>query len=87
MKGRRKLFPGLLFAILGFVFQGSTGFACEINDKFSIGGVLAGICRYQSITDAPDYESEGSGLLAFQPTIGFTPTGDDEFFAKGTGRK
>ena len=82
MKGRRKLFLGLLFAILGFVLQGGNGFAYEINDKFSIGGVLAGICQYQSITDAPDYESEGSGLLAFQPTIGFIPTSNDELFAK-----
>ncbi len=72
----------MLCTILGFVLPGRTGFAHEINDQFSVGGVIAGIYQYQSITDFPNHESEGSGLLAFQPTIGFRPTGNDEFFVK-----
>ena len=63
----------------------STGtplFAYEITEKLSIGGVLAGIYQYESLSDAPGYESEGRGLLAFQPQISFTPTDQDELFAK-----
>lgn len=62
--------------------QRGAGFAYEINDKFSMGGVMAGIYQYQRITDFPNHESGGSGLPAFQPTIGFTPTGNDELFVK-----
>jgi len=47
-----------------------------------MGGVVAGIYQYQNITDAPGYESKGRGLLAFQPGISFTPTENDEVFAR-----
>jgi hypothetical protein len=59
-----------------------TGGAYEINDKFSIGGVMAGIYQYESLSDAPGYDNLGRGLLAFQPEISFTPTEQDELFAK-----
>ena len=78
----KKSVLGLLLAILGIFLQGSNGFAYEINDKLSIGGVVAGVYQYQSISDAPDFDSEGRGALVFQPEVSFTPTDSDEVFAK-----
>jgi porin len=65
---------------ISLMTRGSLGY--EINDKLSIGGVMAGIYQYDSISDTPGYESLGRGLLAFQPEISFTPTEHDELFAK-----
>ena len=74
---------GCLMAILGIFLMATNGLGYEINDKFSIGGVIAGIYQYQSIGDAPEeYENEGRGLLLFEPEISFTPTDSDELFVK-----
>jgi len=69
-------------AIVGWLIQASSGWVYDITDKLSIGGVLAGIAQYQSISDTPGFENEGRGLLAFQPEIDFNPTKNDELFAK-----
>ena len=82
METIKKVGLGLLLAILGIFFQGSNGFAYEINEKLSIGGIIAGEWQYQSISDAPDFDSKGRGALVFQPEISFTPTDSDEVFAK-----
>ncbi|EFK10373.1 carbohydrate-selective porin, OprB family [delta proteobacterium NaphS2] len=83
MDSIKKRCPGLLFAILGIVLIWvSQGFSYDINDKFSIGGIIAGVYQYQSLSDAPDYDSEGRGALVFQPEISFKPTDSDEVFAK-----
>jgi len=73
---------GCLFAILGIFVLPSNGFGYEINDKLSIGGIIAGVGQYQSISDAPGFESEGRGLILFEPEISFTPTDNDELFVK-----
>ncbi len=74
---------GLLFAILGIVLICvSQGFAYDINDKFSIGGIIAGVYQYQSLSDAPGYDNEGRGVLVFQPEVSFKPIDSDEVFAK-----
>ena len=54
----------------------------EINDKLSIGGIIAGEWQYQDLSDIEGFESEGRGALVFQPEISFTPTDSDEVFAK-----
>jgi len=60
-----------------------TSFAYEINDKLSIGGVMAGAYQYQDIDpEFDDFESVGRGALPIQPEISFTPTGKDQIFAK-----
>jgi hypothetical protein len=82
MKVMKKFGLGCLSAICGIFFLASSGLGYEINDKFSIGGVVAGIYQNQSISDAPDYESLGRGTLVFHPEISFTPTENDELFAK-----
>jgi len=71
-----------LLAVCGILFLAGGGFAYEINDKFSIGGIMAGIYQYESLSDAAGYDSLGRGLLAFQPEASFTPTENDEIFAK-----
>ena len=79
----KKINLGLLLAMLGtLIFYGSPSFAYDINDKFSVGGIIAGVYQYQSISDAPGYDSEGRGALVFQPEISFKPTDSDEVFAK-----
>jgi len=71
-----------LLIIPWLLFWTTEGFAYEINDKLIVGGVLAGIYQYQSLSDAPGYENLGRGILSFQPEISFTPTENDELFAK-----
>ena len=83
MDNIKKRHLGLLFAILGIVLCfASQGFAYDINDKFSIGGIIAGVYQYQSLSDAEDFDSEGRGALVFQPEFSFKPTDSDEVFAK-----
>ncbi len=82
MRVMKKFGLGCLMAILGIFLMASNGLCYEINDKFSIGGIIAGVGQYQSISDAPGFENEGRGALVFQPEISFTPTDSDEIFAK-----
>ena len=82
LKNRKKPKIGFLCLVLCAFQHGHPLFAYEITEKLSIGGVLAGIYQYESLSDAPGYEIEGRGLLAFQPQISFTPTDQDELFAK-----
>jgi hypothetical protein len=82
MKAWMKLSLCCFLAISGLFLLASNGFAYEINDKLSIGGIIAGVYQYQSITDAPDYENDGRGILVFEPEISFMPTENDELFAK-----
>ena len=82
MRVMKKLKLGFLLGILGVFLLTGNGFGYEINDKFSIGGIIAGIGQYQSVSDAPDFENEVRGLILFEPEISFTPTDNDELFVK-----
>ena len=82
MKAMKKFGLGCLWAICGIFLLATGGLGYEINDKLSIGGIIAGEWQYQSISDAPGFDSEGRGTLVFQPEISFTPTDSDELFAK-----
>ena len=53
--------------------------AYEINDKLSIGGVLAGAYQYQAVDNDED---KGRGAVPFQVEVSFTPDQNNEFFAK-----
>jgi porin len=52
--------------------------AYEINEKLSIGGILAGAYQYQAVDNDED---KGRGAVPFQPEISFTPDEKNEFFA------
>ncbi len=79
----KKLGSVCLPAICGVFLLAGTGFCYDINDKFSAGGIIAGVWQYQSIGDAPErFESDGRGLVLFEPEVSFTPTDADEVFVK-----
>ena len=83
MKEMKKFVSGFLMAICGVFLMAGNGIGYEINDKFSIGGIIAGIGQYQNVSDVSlDYENEGRGLVLFEPEISFTPTDNDELFVK-----
>jgi len=82
MRVMKKLGFACQWAIFGIFLMATSGLGYEINDKLGIGGIIAGVYQYQSISDAPDFDSEGRGALVFQPEISFTPTDSDEVFAK-----
>jgi porin len=63
------------------LFQGHA-FGYDINDKFSVGGVLAGAYQYQSVDDLSGADDTGRGALPIQPEFSFRPTDKDEIFAK-----
>lgn len=73
-----------LWAIPGIFLLTNNSWGYEINDMFSVGGVMAGIYQYQSLpdTNGGEYDSMGRGLLAIQPEVSFTPTQKDEVFVK-----
>lgn len=71
-----------IVAIMVFSLCHASGYATEITDKFSIGGVLSGAYQYQDVSDAPGFDSKGKGAMTFQPELSFTPTANDEIFAK-----
>ena len=82
MRIMKKSGLGCLLLILGVFLLTGNGLAYEINDKLSIGGIIAGEWQYQNLSDAEGFESEGRGAMVFQPEISFTPTDSDELFAK-----
>lgn len=73
---------GLLLVFMGIALHPGDACAYEINEKFSIDGVVAGAYQYQSLSDAPGFDSDGRGALVFQPEVSFTPTERDQVFAK-----
>ncbi|MBW1829021.1 MAG: carbohydrate porin [Deltaproteobacteria bacterium] len=83
----KKVKYGILVIMLSLCL-GNHAVAYEITDKLSIGGILAGVYQYQSVSSAPGFDDRGRGALVFQPEVCFTPTENDEIFAKlgfGTG--
>ncbi len=73
-----------LWTLSGLVLLTGSGWGYEINEMFSIGGVMAGIYQYESISSSTEmgYDSLGRGLFAIQPEAGFRPTEKDEVFVK-----
>lgn len=71
-----------LSALLGFFLQTDDCAAFQINDQLSMGGVVAGIYQYQSITDSPGFESQGRLAVTCEPEISYVPTEHHQLFAK-----
>jgi hypothetical protein len=82
MMRKRKIYILTLGSLLLIFFINIRGYAMEISDKFSIGGILAAAYQHQDLSDAPGFENTGRGGLTFQPQIRFTPTDNDVIFAK-----
>lgn len=54
--------------------------AREINERLSIGGVLAGAIQCQNVSDAPGSSNTCDGLAPFQLELDLRPTEADEIF-------
>jgi len=78
----KKFSSNWLLAILSVFLLANNASGYEINDKLSIGGIIAGEWQYQDLNEAPGFDSEGRGAMVFQPEISFTLTDSDEVFAK-----
>lgn len=55
------------------------GQAYDLTDKFSFGGIMAGVYQYQWVDGD---ENKGRGAFNFEPEISFRPNEQNEFFAK-----
>ncbi|MDX1824244.1 MAG: carbohydrate porin [Thiohalomonadales bacterium] len=56
--------------------------AYEVNDKLSLGGVLAMAVQCQELSDAPGFSNTCETSAPFQPEFSFRPTDSDEVFIK-----
>lgn len=60
----------------------STAHAVDVNNKLSIGGVLATTVQCQELSDAPGFSNTCETSAPFQPELSFRPTEADEVFFK-----
>ena len=57
--------------------------AFDVNDRFSIGGVVAGSLQCQRLAEKAGAANECDHAVPLQPEFSFRPTGSDELFVKG----
>lgn len=86
---RHRLLSGLTLA-LSLLHPAAPALAYDLNDQFSIGGVLAAAIQCQRLTDAPGFSNSCEGAVPFQPKFSIRPTEADEVvfkfgFAAGNG--
>ena len=78
---RHRLLSGLTLA-LSLLHPAAPALAYDLNDQFSIGGVLAAAIQCQQLSDAPGFSNTCETAVPFQPTISIRPTAVDEVFFK-----
>lgn len=61
---------------------GAPAAAYDVNEQFSIGGILAGSIQCQNLSEKAGADNECDGALPLQPEASFRPTERDEFFVK-----
>jgi hypothetical protein len=75
-----------IFRILltGYVFlvPGSPAHAYDVNERFSISGILGAGMQCQNLSGKAGADNECRGALPLQPEASFRPTGRDEIFIK-----
>jgi len=67
---------------LAWPLLNTTAHAYDVNDKLSLGGVLAGTIQCQNVSDAPGSSNTCEGAVPFQTELSFRPTEADEVFFK-----
>jgi hypothetical protein len=72
----------LLLAGPVLMAPGVPAVAYEVNERFSISGVLAGSMQCQDLSRKAGADNECHGALPLQPEASFRPTGQDELFVK-----
>jgi porin len=78
----QKALKVLLLVVIGSIAFHPIGLAYEIDDRLSVGGVLAGAGQYQDLIDSNGADSKGRGAFAFQPELSFTPNQNGEILIK-----
>lgn len=71
--------PGAVSVLLAL---GAPAHAYDVNEQFSIGGVIAGSLQCQKLSEKAGADNECDGALPLQPEASFRPTERDEFFVK-----
>lgn len=56
--------------------------AYDVNDQLAINGLLAGAGQCQEITGGAPLPTLCRGAVVFQPEVSYTPTRQDQFYAK-----
>jgi len=65
--------------MLSIILNSLPAFGYDINDKFSIGGIMAGAYQYQWVDGD---ENKGRGAFNFEPEVSFKPNEQNQIFAK-----
>jgi porin len=71
--------------ILGVLLMAGSVLGYDINDKFSIGGIIAGAYQHQWLDDDASGQADdniGRGAVNFEPEFSFRPNENNELFAK-----
>ncbi len=79
MKRMIKWNLGGLLTIALCLALAASGQAYDLDEKFSIGGVMAGVAQHQWVDGDDD---KGRGAFVFQPEFSFRPNDNNEIFAK-----
>ena len=84
MKRWMKLNLGSLLIINLCLAFAAPGQGYDITDKFSIGGIMAGVYQYQWLDDDANGEADnlGRGAVNFEPEIWYRPNKNNTVFAK-----
>ncbi len=71
---------GIFFVLmLSIILNSLPAFGYDINDKFSIGGIMAGAYQYQWVDGD---ENKGRGAFNFEPEVSFRPNEQNQIFVK-----
>lgn len=69
-------------SVLPLLLIGNTALAYDINDNFSISGVIAGAGQCQNVSDTGSDDDACRGAVPFQAEVDFRPNDANEFFFK-----
>jgi len=72
----------ILMAGFAVMVLGTPAHAYDVNERFSIGGVIAGSMQCQRLSEKAGADNECDGAVPLQPEASYRPTERDEFFAK-----
>jgi len=64
------------------LLQGAPAAAYDVNERLSIGGIIAGNLQCLDPSGNSGADNECAGAMPLQTELSFRPTGSDEFFAK-----
>lgn len=72
----------VLVAATGLLFLQAPLHAYDLDDKLSVGGILAVAGQCQALDQGAGKQNACRGALPLRPQVSFRPTGQDEFYAE-----